>query len=272
MRTTMSVLCWIVAVVVGLLAVPVTWVADHVADQDGYVEMAGELRSDPTLLDAVGDAAAARIGQDAGLPEQTEDQLATGLAAGMQQASGQEGFDEAWDESQRRSHELWFGGSQPPEELQVDVAPLIGQALEHATSGLPVSLSEPEQSLVTVASAPPGLRFVESTPTWKTIALIAAGAAALLCIVFARRRAVALTWVGVGAVVVAAVTAAGSRMMAPVVLSRVESGFGDELVDALADRAVDSLDGRALEIAAAGGVIILISLAARLVAGRRAAG
>jgi len=268
MRTTMSALCWLVAVAAGLVAAPTAWAADHIVDEAGYLEFAADLRSDPELLDAVAGVAASDAADRAGLSEQTRNRLADGLGGALRKASESQRFDEAWDESHRRSHALWFGGDEVPDEVQFDVAPLVAQALD-LNPGPPVSLSESEQTLVTVAPTPPGFRLLASTPDWKVIALIAAGAGALLCVAFARRRANATIWVGAGAVIVAAVTYAGSRMTLPPIADRAEAGFGDALVDVLVDRAVDSLDRQSLLVAGAGVVVMLIGLAARLATGRR---
>src|SRR5690606_22492084 len=124
MRTFASVLCWLVAVVAGTAALPVTWGADHVADESGYVRLAHDLRDDEQLRAAVSDIVAADLVDDLGIPDALRDQVAQRLREVVARLDGLEGFDAAWDEMQRRSHALWFAGHRTPDQLEIDVAPL----------------------------------------------------------------------------------------------------------------------------------------------------
>ncbi|MFD1859505.1 hypothetical protein EHW97_07830 [Aeromicrobium camelliae] len=271
MRTLASVFCWIVAVVAGTVALPVAWIADNVTDEAGYVELVRELRDDQELRAAVSEIVAADLTENLGLPDVLRDQVAEQLRATLDRLEQVEGFDAAWDETQRRSHALWFDGHRPLAELQLDVAPLARLAVEPLAAQLPVELAPPEQMLVTIASAPPGMEWVESAPTWKMISLIAAGAATFLCFVFARRRSVGLAWIGVGALLVAGVSYAGSRVVVPLALERMEasaSAFGQVLSDTLAARFQASLDVWIEMLAIAGAAALVLGVLARLVAGR----
>ncbi|TSD64250.1 hypothetical protein [Aeromicrobium piscarium] len=264
MRTLTSVICWVIAVLAGIVALPVTWIADNVAEETGYVELVRDLRDDPRVVEAVADTAASRVAGD--LPEAVRDQVAAQLSQALGALEEVPGFDEAWDDSQRRSHQLWFGGRYIPEQLQVDVTPLVDLALQQVTTALPIAIESPEEVRVPVATAPPGLRFVETTPTWKSITLLAAGAAAVLCFVFARHRSTGLAWIGVGALVIAGVTYVGTRVTVPAVLDGAASGssqFGQVLTDAVGDRFTASLDGWVEQLALAGGAAIVLGLVCR---------
>ncbi len=264
MRSLTSIICWVVAVLAGIVALPVTWVADNVADETGYVELVRDLRSDPQVVEAVADTAASRVAGD--LPEAVRDQVAGRLSEALAALEEVPGFDEAWDDSQRRSHQLWFGGRYIPERLEVDVTPLVDLALQQVTGSLPIAVESPEEVRVPVATAPPGLRFVETTPTWKSITLLAAAAAAVLCFVFARRRSTGLAWIGVGALVVAGVSYVGTRVTVPAVLDGAASGssqFGQVLTDAVGERFTASLDERIEQIALAGLAAIVVGLVCR---------
>ncbi|RLV57481.1 hypothetical protein D9V41_02305 [Aeromicrobium phragmitis] len=274
MRTLASVFCWIVAVVAGTVALPVTWIADNVTDESGYVALVAELRDDQELRVAVAEIVATDLTENLGLPDGVRDQFAQQLRAAFERVGEIEGFDAAWDETQRRSHALWFDGHRPPEELQLDVAPLAALAVGPVAAQFPVELATPDQMLVTVASAPPGMDWVESAPTWKMISLIAAGAATFLCFVFARRRSVGLAWIGVGALLVAGISYAGSRVAVPAALDRMEEGasaFGQVLTETLADRFQASLDEWIELLAIAGAAALVVGVLARLIAGRREA-
>lgn len=274
MRTLASVFCWIVAVVAGTVALPVTWIADNVTDESGYVELVRELRDDQELRAAVSQIVAADLTADLGLPDALREQVAEQLRATLDRLDDVEGFDAAWDETQRRSHALWFDGHRPPAELQLDVAPLAALAVAPLAGSLPVELPTPEQMLVTIAAAPPGMEWIESAPTWKMISLIAAGAATFLCFVFARRRSVGLAWIGVGALLVAGISYVGSRAVVPMALERMEanaSAFGQVLTDTLAARFQTSLDAWIELLAIAGAAALVLGVLARLIAGRRAA-
>lgn len=271
MRTLASAFCWIVAVLMGSIALPVTWIADNVTDESGYVALADELRDDRELRAAVSQIVAADLLENLGLPDVLREQLAQQLRASLDRIGEIEGFDAAWDETQRRSHALWFDGRRLPSEFQMDVAPLAALAVEPLAGQLPVALAVPEQMLVTIAPAPPGMEWIEAAPTWKMITLIAAGAATFLCLVFARRRSVGLAWIGVAALLVAAVSFAGSRIVVPLALERMEdrtSPFGHVLTDALADRFLASLDEWIEILMIVGGIAVVVGVLARLVVGR----
>ena len=96
--------------------------------------------------------------------------------------------------------------------------------------------------------------------------------AAVGAIVLARRRSTALLWLGMGALVVAAVLAVASRLPVPGLLEEMTSPseFEAAFQQVLVDRATDDFGGWLVWVAIAGAVAVAVGLLLRVVGSRRA--
>ena len=173
---------------------------------------------------------------------------------------------------QRRSHRLVFGPDARQDRLAIDVGPLATFAINHVGTALPVTLPTLDGGLVVAVngtSETGAIKAVKDTPDRSRVGLIVIAVAALGALVFARRRSIALVWLGVGAVVVAGILRLVSSHLAPSILNHTPapSSFARTLQKLLADRAADSLGSSLLWIAIGGGVAIAVGVVLRVVSG-----
>lgn len=276
MRRLIAMVCILIAVIAALVTVPMAWVASHVADEDGYVSFSAPLGSDHQLQRAFADYLSDELVREYNLPASVQPAAATAITLASRNASNAPGYTEAWKETQRRSHHLVFGQDAKQDRLAVDVGPLATFALKHVGTGLPVTLPTINGSLIVAVNAGPesaAIDQVKATPDRSRIGLIVIAVAALGALVFAKRRATALAWLGAGAIAVAGVLRLASSHLVPGILDRTEapSSFARTLQKLLADRASDSLGAWLLWIAIGGVVAVAGGLLLRMASGRPSA-
>lgn len=277
MRTAISALFVLAALVLGLIALPAAWIATHVVEQDGFVELASPLADDGEFAGALS-AALAEEATAQELPAEVADLVRPLVADTAEGITGLPGFDEAWDDSLRRSHALTFDDGQNQQDgvqtsgLTLDIAPLIALVASEIGNSLGVEVSVPGQALVSVAG---GIqrdslaRAAAVVELWPAFAL-ASVACAVIGLVAARRRSTTLALLGLGVLIVGGALwlAAGS---APVLTDGIAgaNAVADLFTEALVARA--SVDFRAWCLAAmAAGVLLLAGgVVGRLLSGSR---
>lgn len=277
MRTAISALFVLAALVLGLIALPAAWIATHVVEQDGFVELASPLADDGEFAGALS-AALAEEATAQELPAEVADLVRPLVADTAEGITGLPGFDEAWDDSLRRSHALTFDDGQNQQDgvqtsgLTLDIAPLIALVASEIGNSLGVEVSVPGQALVSVAD---GIqrdslaRAAAVVELWPAFAL-ASVACAVIGLVAARRRSTTLAFLGLGVLIVGGALwlAAGS---APVLTDGIAgaNAVADLFTEALVARA--SVDFRAWCLAAmAAGVLLLAGgVVGRLLSGSR---
>ena len=262
-RTGVSFLCWVAAVVAAIITVPTLWVATHVADEDGYVAFTRPFVSDTELRNAIVATIVDDVAAQSGLPTSVKPVLERTLSSVASKTAKQPGFMEAWEESQRRTHQLTFGPDADTDRLTVDIGPIATFVAKQVTGDLPVRLAVPDTLLVPVYDAPDRevIEQVDKTPNRSRIGLLVVGLASLLCLVLARRRINAVVGLGAGAVITAGVLLAGTGLALPEVLDRTpaRTPFAREMRDLLVARASDSLNEWLLWIAVVGAVVLVIA-------------
>ncbi|MCW3765802.1 hypothetical protein ACKLTP_09890 [Paenarthrobacter ureafaciens] len=211
-RTFVSAVGVILALLLTAVAVPAAWVDTNVVKEDGFVRMAAALGNDPGFQQRLAAAAAGTFESSVPLPEPVRDLAAGAIkdaASGMQSWSD---YPQAWEETARNSHRLNFGTvqteeAQSPTALQLDIAPLVRLIRDHFASSTGIRLDVPEQSVVTLGQ-PAQRQVIERVsafaPLW-WVAAVGAVLSALLVLAAARRRAVVLTFLGLGGLTLAAV-------------------------------------------------------------------
>ena len=271
-RSIASFLCWVVAVVAAVITVPTLWVATHVADEDGYVGFTETFVDDTEFRNAIVATITDDVANRSGLPTSLEPVVERALRSVATRTAQQPGFAEAWEESARRTHRLTFGPDADTDRLTADIGPIASFVGEQVTRDLPVRVRIPDKLLVPVYDAPDRevLDQVEKTPDRSRIGLLVVGGAALLCLLFARRRINAVVGLGAGAVITGGVLLAGTGLALPEVLDRTpaRTPFAREMRDLLVDRASDSLNQWLLWILVIGGVVLVLSALGRALPGR----
>jgi hypothetical protein len=262
-RTGVSFVCWVLAVVAAVITVPTLWVATHVAHEDGYVAFTRPFVTDTELRNALVAEIADELVSRGSLPAVTRPVVVATLGTVARRTAEEPGFTEAWEESQRRTHRLTFGPDADTDRLTADIGPVAAFIGEQATKNLPVRVTFPRTLKVPIYDAPARdvLDQVEKTPSRSRIGLLVVGLASLLCLLFARRRINAVVALSAGAVLTGGLLLAVTGLALPEVLDRTpaRTPFARQMRDLLVDRASDSLDQWLLGIVVVGGVVLVIA-------------
>ncbi|MFP3578161.1 hypothetical protein SB659_01060 [Arthrobacter sp. SIMBA_036] len=278
LRTFVSALGVVVALLLTAVAVPAAWVDENIVKEDGFVRLAGSLGSDSDFQSRLATAAVGSFESSVNLPEPVRS-LAAGVlksaTAGMQSWSD---YPQAWQDTVRNSHRLNFGAAAQPGSgssstaLVLDVGPLVRLVRDHVAGTTGFKLDVPSENLVTLGQ-PSQRQLVERVsafaPLW-WVAALGAVVSALLALVSARRRALVLLFLGLGGLALAALWMAGSQLAGGVVgnlsssnsvaelfkqefLSAATKGFGEWVWDA----------------AFASGILLVVGLVGLIVSRRR---
>ncbi|WP_028280908.1 hypothetical protein [Arthrobacter sp. H5] len=279
MRTLGSAFFALFALVLGALALPGAWVDANLVAEDGFIELASPLASNPQFTEALTTALAEETTAGVGLPDGLNEIVAPVITEVAGQITGLPEFNQAWDESLRRSHALTFADprSLPAEadsssSLTLDIAPVVGLSLQAVGDQLGVEVPQPEQTLINIGQSNQRAlldRLETAASLWPAMA-VAAAVGAVLSLLFARRRSTTLALLGVGIVVIGAAYwfLAG---LAPGVVERTPDADAVAAVfkDGLTGRAVDSIQPYCLAVAAAGVILLVGGIAGRLLSGPR---
>jgi len=275
MRLFSSLVAGLVAVAAAILTVPMLWVSTHVADEDGYVALSSELAADEQLQGAFAAYLVDDYVQRGTLPEALRQPAASALTAVSRQAANQPGFTAAWEQTQRDFHRSAFDDSATSsgqEPLQVGLQPLVTFVTARLGDTLPVSLEATTDLTVPAGSAQDRelLQWVDRSQTFALLGLMIVLAAAAVCLVAARSRALALAWLGLGALATAGVLRVVVEIVTPRLIERGDglSAFAVSFQELLFSRASESLISWLGWIAVGGGAAVVAGLAGRLARSR----
>lgn len=268
MRTVMTALLWLVTTAALTVAIGAGWTAMNVQSQSGFVDLNAELSTDPEVQAQAADLAGRAFADQSGLPSVASDQVSNLITTTVQRLTSADGWPETWARTMEQTHQDLFDGP-VPDTVVVDFAPIVALALQEATADLPISLPAPQSLPVTVGAADPST-FVRAVSASTTVAVVAAGVAAiaaLLALATSRRRSTTLAALGAGVLVAAALWRWGAPAVAPDLIDRAQTGPTDSsaLLSVLADRGIDSLSDSLLWVAVAGGALLVVGLVTRVV-------
>lgn len=272
MRSAFAGLAALVAVLALAVTIPAGWVAQHVADEDGYVGFTAELVADANLRSDLAQIISDDLVERTG----TSGAFAAVVQAAVEDAAttvvASDAFREGFADAQRQSHRALFDGDSSAgldqmEGVVIDLAPVAQTVVDSLTADLPVTIAAPEQLLVTVGGeqARAGVEAIDRTPQQSTLGAGIAVVAAALSLLAARRRSSMLAWLGGGAVAAAGAVHVVAAAVIPELIDRGSppSGLAARAQQLLADAALESLDQWLLVVAAAGGVAVVVGLVAR---------
>jgi hypothetical protein len=269
-RSGVSFLCWAAAVVAAIITVPTLWIASNVADEDGYVAFTEPFVADVEFRNAIVATITDDIVSQGGLPAAARPIVERALRAVATRTAREPGFTDAWEESQRRTHQLTFGPDADTDRLTADIGPIATFVAEKVANDVPVRVAVPDQLLVPIYDAPDRevIEQVDKTPNRSLLGMLVVGGASLLCLLFARRRINAVVGLAAGAVITGGVLLAGTGLALPEVLDRTpaRTPFAREMRDLLVDRASDSLNQWLLWTMVVGAVVLVIALLGRALA------
>ncbi|MET0930649.1 MAG: hypothetical protein ABWX74_14105 [Aeromicrobium sp.] len=273
MRSLPSLLGGIVATLAAIVTIPLLWISLNVQDEDGFVALSSQLATDTELQGAVSDYLAADFASRGLIPAELQETAATVMTAVAGQATNQPGFVEAWEESQRSLHRSALDETSGP--VTVDLGPMADFVVQRVGDQLPVSLQAEAAAPVQLATAEDRdqIRRIDSARLWSYAGLMVLLVAVAVCVLGARRRALAIAGLGVGALVAAGVVHAAVSRATPRLIDGLDgsSAFATSLQKLLVDRASDSLDAWLEPIAQAGAVAVgvgVVVFAGQALAGR----
>jgi hypothetical protein len=245
MRTVLSALSMLLAVVLTAAAVPSLWIERNILDEGGFVRLLEPLRSDNGFQTALGTSLATTVVSSSNVPEplrQSTTQAVQGLVNGL---TSDPAFPDAWNETLRESHRLNFSQGASASGFTLQLRPLA-QVLVHrlgATLGLPLGDAPSIEVPVGTSQQRSWLTVIQDAGNLALPLSAGAVLAFVLGLLFARRRGVALGWAGLGLLLVAAALSAtaflgsmlaagqgGSGSVASVFASRVGPLFADSFM------------------------------------------
>lgn len=212
MRSFVSAVAVVLALLLTAVAVPAAWVDMNVVKEDGFVRVASALGNDPDFQRRLAAAAVGNFESSVDLPEPVKSLAGDALkeaASGMQSWPD---YPQAWEETARNSHRLNFAGANQPEEaaeptaLLLDIGPLVRLIRDHFASASGIRIEVPAESLVTMGE-PSQKQLIERVaafaPLW-WVAALGALVSVLLALAAARRRSIVLVFLGLGGLALAA--------------------------------------------------------------------
>jgi hypothetical protein len=221
-RFTATLVFWLATTVGLAIAVPVVWTQRHVVEADGYTAIAQQAAGDPTLQSAMAaeltTRAIALIAAHNGGRRPADSTQVHAVAAAF--TAGPD-FPALFAQANRSAHDWLF--TEPPagqdgNQWIVDLAPMLNtasiqQLLHSYHVTVPANLAVPVTVSVPSMSQPLRQGQLSELPTWGRWASKGAaagcGLCALLTLLAARRRGMALTCLGVSALLVGATGWAG---------------------------------------------------------------
>jgi len=280
LRTFVSAVAVILGVLLSAVAVPAIWVDRNVVDEDGFVALSAPLGQDAGFQQRLAAAAVGTI-DTSSIPDALAGVVQPVAEAAAGSLTGLPGYPAAWEESLRKSHRLNFADpSSLPAEADtgtsptLDVAPLVGLAVEELSRTTGLTLEAPEQTLINVGQ-PDQRQWIERTSAYAPLGYslaVGAGIALALALVSARRRWTVFVSAGVGALLLAALWTFGSKLARDAVAATASGNeVADMFKDAFVAAASSSFHSWISGTAVAGGVLLAAGLVTGIASrGRRA--
>jgi hypothetical protein len=278
-RTFVSAAATVLAVLLAAVAVPAIWLDRNVVQEQGFVELAAPLGTNSEFQEGLAVAAIGTIDTSA-VPGFLSDLVRPVLENVASTLSGLPGYPAAWEETLRRSHRLSFavpgaGSAEaaPASSLTLDVAPMVALGTEEISRATRLPLDPPEQTLITVGQ-PEQKAWTERLSTYAPAGYVLAGGsvvALLLAFVAARRRWTVLAGAGIGALLLAALWAAGAQVGSAAVLA---ADSGNEVANMFRNEFVAASSAHfqtwIWAAAVTGAVLLLVGTVAGLIPRKRA--
>ncbi|MFC0314328.1 hypothetical protein ACFQNE_12910 [Gordonia phosphorivorans] len=268
MRSLLTGLFLVVAVLGMIVAVPSTWVTTHVVSVDGFADTAARAASKPEVQEFFAAKIADEVAQSTDIP------LAGSVVAPLAQTyTRSPAFVTDFTEVARQQHGWLFTAPAPDTSrhvMELDVTPMVNRVLESAPVPIRIDreITVPlDQTRLTAGSLESSGSALTLT-AW--ISVIGAALAAVVALLLARNRAAILAWLGVGAVVAGG---AGAALAIYLRGKASESATGDlssrHTATVVADEVLAGLTTTSWIVGAVGLAVAVVGAAAAVVLGRR---
>lgn len=209
MRFLATGLMWIITTVIAAAAIPAMWVQQNLVSQGGYAALAERAATDPALQSAMADELTTQVSR---LGSDVDATLVSGIA-GMYTASPS--FPGQFGQANAFAHRWLFTDSIPADvdgqgRWVIDVKPMLSdaaftQTLRDYNISVPSTVPIPLTDNAPAILRPGALSVYGGWAPWAAWGLAVLGCvAALLMLMFARRRGRALVALGVSGLVIGA--------------------------------------------------------------------
>ena len=207
MRTVLSALSVLLAVVLTAVAVPALWLDRNLVDESGFVQLLSPMSTDKQLQSSLVSNLETAVLSDSGIPavlRPVAEQAVKGLATSL---VSDPGFPQAWSDTLRASHQLNFSPDKASANaFELELSPMAALMSRRLGSSLNVNIPPPPSLQVQVGTAQQR-SWLTGAQNLAALALplsLGAVLAFVLGLLFARRRGVALAWAGIGLLLIAA--------------------------------------------------------------------
>lgn len=230
-----------------------TWLTNTFGDEQGFVESTQVIAHDENVQNSISLWVNIQVEQHTNL---SGTRIAEATSQALQRATASESFDEAWSESMRRLHAQLFDDTTST-EVVLDVVPFIDLVINDSRLLSSLGISAPEEVLITIAAI--DVRPVTTTLTaadqsawWFGVAALVSAAIAFAAATRRSRPHTVIALGGLTAFAALAVALAGRFGLEIVSRHRSVDRSHASILDALSERAIDSLDAFLVPAAAVG--------------------
>lgn len=273
MRTVLSALSVLLAVVLTAVAVPALWLDRNLVDESGFVQllspMSGGKQLQSTLISNLDTA----VLSDASIPSvlrPVAQQAVQGLATSL---VSDPGFPQAWKDTLRASHQINFSPDKASANaFELELRPMAALMAKRVGSSLNVNIPGPSTLQVQVGTAQQrswltGAQDLAALSLPLTLGAVLAFALGLL---FARQRGVALAWAGIGVLLIAALYQGGVGLVPAVASAQGSAGSMSSTFGArAAELAAGNFETWILALAIGGAVLLVLGVVLAAVRRRR---
>ncbi|GAA1342327.1 hypothetical protein [Arthrobacter roseus] len=281
MRTLLSALFAIIAIVLTPIAVTAAWMDQQVVSEQGFVELAGPLGEDQDFQSSLAEALSEHLSTQTGLPPELNALVKPVIAETVQSVSTLPDYPEAWDESLRRSHQMIFGdqssvaesgqdggaeGTATDDGLTLDIGPIVSLAVSSFSETIGADVDAPGAVPVEVGTGAEQ-ELVQRLERVASVGLpiaVVAGVFAIAALLVARVRSTTLSLMGLGVAVGGAalwLLMENYRAFVP------DQSDGAEIArlfrDSLLARAADDFSAWSVFLAAGGTAVFVIGILVR---------
>lgn len=277
MRTFLSAILALLALVVAAGGLASVWLDENLVDESGFVALVAPLGDDAEFQAALTESLAQEVTANTGLPEQFNSFVEPLIRDAAGAVTGSSAYPAAWTETLRLSHAFTFAQAPDPSEpapaiLTLDLGPVVGLVADNLGGSLGVDVPVPEDTTIEVGSVERGglLSGVSDVVQGWGLYLAGAGVLALLAIVIARRRGTTLALLGLGVAAIGIVgLLAGNWVPDAAVNLPGTNPVADVFVRGLAGRAGVDIAESSIPVIVGGLMALVIGVVGRLVLRRR---
>lgn len=272
MRTFLSALLAVAAVLLAAGSFCAAWVSVNVVSEPGFTALAEPLGSDAPFQTELSQAIAAQAAQSTQVPEAFAPLVEPVITQAVQGVQQLPGYSTAWTQTLERSHALTFGADGAAVPVALDLTPLVQLVTTAMGEELGVEIPAPGQAVLELAGTGQGenvQRLVRAAETWPLLGL-AAAAAAVLALLVARRRSTTLALMGAGILAAGALFWAGARALPDFAAQQqLSSPVASAFAAAFSQEASGNMQIWATALMIAAAVVLVLGLLFRALAGNR---